>query len=111
MDNRAVLRRVLDTPQGRAALGVGGATASSFLAGLTQRAIDNLVNNARAAGGQLFENISEAVGSYVRGDSVSGGSSSSNDAIQDNEISSTRGEAPFLLLYLKADTYPVQSKI
>jgi len=94
MDNRAVLRRVLDTPQGRAALGVGGATASSFLAGLTQRAIDNLVNNARAAGGQLFENISEAVGSYVRGDSVSGGSSSSNNAIQDNEISSTRGEAP-----------------
>ena len=73
MDNRAVLRRALETPQGRAALGVGGATAASFLSGLTNRAIDNLVSNARAAGGQLFDNISEAVGTYVRGNSVSGG--------------------------------------
>ena len=91
MDNRAVLRRALETPQGRAALGVGGATAASFLSGLTNRAIDNLVSNARAAGGQLFDNISEAVGTYVRGNSVSGGTSGGGNAIQDNEISSTSG--------------------
>lgn len=92
MDNRSVLRRALETPQGRAALGVGGATASSFLAGLTQRAIDNIVNNARTAGGQLFDNISQAVGTYVRGDSISSGSTRSHDSIQDNEISSTSGQ-------------------
>ncbi len=94
MDNRAVLRRALETPQGRAALGVGGATAASFLSGLTNRAIDNLVSNARAAGGQLFDNISEAVGTYVRGDSVSGGTSGGGNSIQDNEISSTSGATP-----------------
>lgn len=111
MDNRALIRRALETPQGRAALQAIGATASSFLAGLTARAINNLVNNARTAGGNLFDQIVD----YVHRDSVSSGAAGGDNAIQNNEVSSSSGptaqKRPRIEETVEAPTEAVDSRM